>query len=236
VSQPNDDDPLADLPWPSAENPPPEVQEAIRHTCTDDLTPKTCCSLRRRLAMSIAISVVLFAILLMVGWTRHPPKSAVTLALVVAALWAVVQASVLLVGCGRPPGKRGYPYLRWLVTAVVVSAFFAQLTLGSTSQLAFDQFLVAPRSLRGTVVCGIHSILFGSLSMASLLWVWRRTDPFTPRLSGALMGLAGGLVGAIALDMVCASREAWHLWLGHGAALLVMVLAGWLLGRRCLTP
>lgn len=186
--------------------------------------------------MSILVSALLFGTLLGVGWMRHPPKAAIGMALAGAAVWGVIQASVLVAGCGRPPGKRGYPLLRWLATIVVVLAFFAQLTIFSTSHLGFHEFLTAPGSLRSTVVCGIHALLFGGLGTVALLFLWRRTDPFTPRLSGAVMGLAGGLVGAISLDMVCTSREVTHLWLAHGATLAAMVLLGWTLGRKWLTP
>jgi hypothetical protein len=114
--------------------------------------------------------------------------------------------------------------------------FVAHLCAASTSLLPFDDFLVAPRSLRSTVVCGIHALLFGAMASAALFILWRRTDPFSPRLTGALTGLAGGLVGAVALDMTCTSLEAWHLWLGHGATLLALVLGGWVIGRKWLAP
>jgi hypothetical protein len=236
VTSLEEEDPVGELPWPSAVEPPPELSLSIRTECTKGLTPKPCCTLRRRIMMSIGISGMLFAVLLAIGWMRHPPKAAIGLALLGAAVWGVVQALVLLAGCGRPPGKRGYPLLRWLVTVVVVFAFFVQLTIFSTSHLDFNEFLVAPRSLRSTLVCGFHALLFGGLGTAALLFIWRQTDPFTPRLSGAVMGLAGGLVGAISLDMVCTSREATHLWLAHGATLATLVVLGWVLGRRCLTP
>jgi hypothetical protein len=44
------------------------------------------------------------------------------------------------------------------------------------------------------------------------------------------------LVGAVALDMTCPHLEAWHLWIGHGLTLLMLVAMGWYAGRRWLAP
>jgi hypothetical protein len=119
---------------------------------------------------------------------------------------------------------------------VVVGAFFVYLTLASTSMLSVGRFVHEPGSVRSTVVCGVHALLFGVFATVALLALWRRTDPFSPGLSGAIAGLGGGLVGGVALDMTCASLEAWHLWLGHGAMLAAVVAIGWLVGRRWLSP
>ncbi|MGC4064349.1 MAG: NrsF family protein [Polyangiaceae bacterium] len=178
----------------------------------------------------------LFALLLAIGWLRHPPHTAILVALFGALTWGLVQASVLFVGYGRPPGRRATRNLRWAMVLLVPALFIAHLCAASTSLLDFGDFLVATRSVRSTVVCGIHAILFGAMASAALFVLWRRTDPFSPRLTGALTGLAGGLVGAVALDMTCARLEAWHLWLGHGATLLMLVIGGWVAGRKWLAP
>lgn len=230
---PNDIDNLA---WPSPAPPSAEVSESIRRACTEQLAPCRVLNLRKRVLVSIGTSTVLFALLLTVGWLRHPPRTAVVEALFGAFLWGLVQAAVLCVGLGRPPGRRCACWIRKATVFIVLSLFVAHLTLTSTSLLPFNEFFTVPRSLRSTVVCGIHSILFGGLAVTALFAIWRRTDPFRPRLTGAMMGLAGGLVGAVALDMTCTCYEAWHLWLGHGISLLLIVVGGWFAGGKWLSP
>jgi hypothetical protein len=178
----------------------------------------------------------MFVVLLAVGWSRHPPKAAVAAALLGALAWGVAQALALWVGLGRPPGRRLARRVRWAVVLLVLGAFLGYLTIAATSVLSPHDFVAVPRSLRGTLVCAAHALVFGLLATAALIAIWRKTDPFSPGLSGAVAGLGGGLVGAIALDMTCASREAWHLWLGHGLTLVVIVGLAWLAGRRWLSP
>ncbi len=230
------DNPENGICFPPPEAPGSEVSERIRVCCTSNLAPVDRRSGWRGVAWSVGISGLLFGALLTVGWLRHPPRAAVLMALTGAVLWGILQAAVLAVGHGRPPGRRGSRRLRWLVTGLVVVVFFSHLTLTSTSMLSPAEFLSVPRSLRGTLVCGIHSLLFGAISTVSLLCLWRHTDPLSPALTGALTGLAGGLVGAVAVDMVCTNLEAHHLWLGHGMTLVLLVGLGWLLGRRWLSP
>ena len=230
---PND---LENLPWPVPSAPTPALSEAIRHNCTDHLTPKKPLDLRKRVLLSIGISGALFAVLLSIGWMRHPPEEAILMALVGAIAWGFIQACVLFVSHGRPPGLRGARWLRWMTALLIPAIFFTHLHVSSNAWLSFEQFLSVPHSLRSTVVCGIHAILFGTIASIVLFVLWRRTDPFSPRLTGALTGLAGGLVGAVALDMTCTRMEAWHLWLGHGVTLVALVAGGWFAGRKWLSP
>ena len=66
--------------------------------------------------------------------------------------------------------------------------------------------------------------------------LWRHTDPFSPGLSGALVGLLGGLAGAVGIGFACPNAEAWHMCIGHGLTLAAVGSLGWLLGRRLLAP
>jgi hypothetical protein len=229
-------DPFAGIDWPEQKSPSADVGVRIRQICTSDkrrFRPK---GVSARVIRSIALSGVLFGILLAFGWQRHPPRQAIALALGGALVWGIAQASVIIVGFGRSTGKRVHRWLRWGVVLAVSGAFFLHLTLASDSTLPIRDFLTAPRSIHHTVVCGVHALIFGTLAIAALFFVWRRSDPFSPRLSGAVSGLAGGLVGAVALDMTCPHLEAWHLWIGHGLTLLALVAMGWYAGRRWLAP
>jgi hypothetical protein len=227
---------LDSLPWRKPVAPPPKLERAIRHACADGLKPSRPVSAARRVAWSIAASGAMFLALLAIGWSRHPPKAVVSTALLGAAAWGVAQALVLWVGLARPPGRRLARSVRWAVVLLVLGAFLGYLTIAATSMLSPHDFVEVPRSLRGTLACAVHALVFGLLATVALIALWSKTDPFSPGLSAAVAGLGGGLVGAVALDMTCASREAWHLWLGHGLTLVVIVALAWLAGRRWLSP
>lgn len=229
-------DPFEGATWPKQQCPSAELAQHIRDLCTADLRPRPQQGVMPRVIKSIALSGGLFAVLLAVGWQRHPPRQAIALALGGALVWGIVQASVVLVGFGRCPGKRVHRVLRWGLVIAVTSAFCLHLTLASDSRLAINAFVHHQPSIHHTVVCGVHAMIFGVLAIAALFAVWRHSDPFSPRLSGAVSGLAGGLVGAVALDMTCPHMEAWHLWIGHGLALVVLVALGWFAGRKWLAP
>ena len=229
-------DPLNDPNWPEPAAPSAAVSAAIHRICAADLRPIKSRSILDRIVRSILLSGGLFAVLLGLGWKLHPPRRAVAVALASSLVWGVAQASVIIVGLGRAPGRRAHRLIRWAVVFAVPFAFFVHLTVASDVTFSIQDFITTPRSLRHTVVCGAHALVFGSMAIATLFFMWRRTDPFSPRLSGAVAGLAGGLVGAVALDMTCPHLEAWHLWIGHGLTLLALVFAGWYAGRRWLAP
>jgi hypothetical protein len=227
---------LDDVVWPGQAAPSEAVGAAIHKICTADLQPAKIRSIPNRIVRSIALSGGLFGVLLALGWRLHPPRRAVAVALAGALVWGIAQASVIVVGLGHAPGKRVHRWVRWAVVFAVPLAFFVHLTLASDVTLTVRDFITSPHSLRRTVVCGVHALIFGLLAIIALFALWKRSDPFSPRLSGAVTGLAGGLVGAVALDMTCPHLEAWHLWVGHGLTLVALVAAGWYAGRRWLAP
>src|SRR5262249_47726656 len=114
-------------------------------------------------------------------------------------------------------------------------AFLIYLGLTSFNNESFSGFLNGPE-FRHTIHCGLLTMLFGGLVLSGGLMIWRRTDPIQPALSGALIGLVGGLGGALAMGVACASHEAWHLWFAHGLAVVALIFAGSFAGRRLLAP
>jgi hypothetical protein len=86
------------------------------------------------------------------------------------------------------------------------------------------------------LACAYHTLLTGLAAGGALLLLWRRTDPFTPALSGALLGGTGGVVGTLSACLACPTDEGWHLMLGHGLAVSALALLGAAAGRRWLAP
>lgn len=140
--------------------------------------------------------------------------------------------AVLGLGVARPPGKRVRWQARLLVALLVPLSFFAYLALGANETLPVGRAL----GNEGTVGCGLFTLLASAIVSLGIMLPWRRTDPVSPRLTGALLGLGGGLVAAIAMGVVCPCREGWHLWLAHGASLVSVALIGAWVGRRWLAP
>ena len=229
-------DPFAGAAWPKQQCPSEEVAARIHNICARNHRPARLVTVGTRITRSIALSGLLFGVLLAFGWQRHPPTRAIAWALIGALIWGILQAAVILVGFGRSSGKRLHRVWRWGMVLTISTAFLLYLTLTSDSILPLRHFLSDSKAIRHTLSCGIHALLFGAMAIALLFVVWRKSDPFSPRLSGAVSGLAGGLVGSVALEMVCPHFEAWHLWIGHGLTLVMLVAFGWYAGRRWLAP
>lgn len=86
------------------------------------------------------------------------------------------------------------------------------------------------------VACGLHVALAGGLCLAALLWPWRKSDPFSPMLLGAVLGALAGYASMLSVDASCASTEGFHVILGHASAVAIFGVLGALLGRRWLSP
>ena len=146
--------------------------------------------------------------------------------------WSLVQFGALVLGLGR--FRPLTPSFRAAFTMGVPLAFFVFLALSGES-LAWSSFL-AHDGLKRAIRCDMFSMMAGISAALAVMWVWRRSDPFHPSFSGSVAGLVGGLGGAIAAGMVCRDHATWHLWLGHGLAIVVLVAFGHLVGRRWLAP
>jgi len=142
-----------------------------------------------------------------------------------------------LLFAGAVPGKRGgwdVDMRRTLLAGAVISVF-AMLGLQAHHFLPFEEFASA-HHLSHAAVCGGHSLLAGILCSAALMMIWRKTDPFSPGLTGAVLGFFGGALGTVSVGLNCASAEGFHLTLGHGIVTLLLAVAGLILGRKWLTP
>ncbi len=232
----HEQDPLAELPWPGEPSPPrPEVTRAIHDECTKNLECKHSLSAGRRLLLSLIMSAFVVGLLAYLTYGRARPEGAFRAALLGAAGWGIVQTFVLFVGLARPPGRRISRRGRLLIAVMVPIAFLVYLTLEGTGWLPLGTFLHT-HAADSAVKCGLHAFLFGAIVSGGTLLIWRRTDPVSPGLSGALAGLVGGLAGAVAIGVACPASETWHLWVGHGLTVVALVFFGWAAGRRLLSP
>ncbi|MFO0568803.1 MAG: NrsF family protein [Polyangiaceae bacterium] len=226
-------DSFPDLPWAEPPVPRPEVSQAIHTACSKDLERGRGLGAWQRALLSVLASGAVVSVMFALGLAQSPEDGTLRAGLVAAAGWGIVHAAVLVVGLVRPPGRRGSRELRIAIAVGLPLLFFLYLTLSAHHTLPFARFL---REDTHAPTCGLFTLLFGAAAAGGTLLVWRRTDPLTPGLSGALAGLCGGLAGATGIGMACPTHEAWHLWLAHGSTVLVFVAAGWLVGRKWLAP
>lgn len=228
-------DALGDLPWPRPIEPPARLSDAICKHCTKELVAKRGLSARQRVGLSLLFSGVVTALLVAVALSRGISDPAVSSAIYGALGWAVIQMAVLIVGLARPPGRKPARAVRLVIAVVVPVVFLGYLALTASSWLPFEAFSQGATA-RHAVGCGLVSLFLGALVSGGTLLLWRGTDPLTPGLSGALVGLVGGLGGAVAVGIACPSHEAWHMGCAHGLGVIALVFLGGAVGRRLLSP
>jgi hypothetical protein len=90
--------------------------------------------------------------------------------------------------------------------------------------------------LQRTLACELHGAGRGILGLGLLFLIWRNTDPFTPRLSGGLLGAVAGGLGVFGTTLACGSNEGFHLLIGHALVVSLLIGLGWLFGPRWLAP
>jgi len=210
-----------------------DVREAVRRECTSGLCAKRVGSRRNRLLACGA----LFAFI--VGGSAALASGFLGIGYASAALWgalgwAIVLLALLAVNL-RPHGFHPRVW-RALVLIGVPVGFFWYLTKTGTDRSSFLGFIGDMGMCVHAVQCGLMSSVVGAVASAGMFYVWRASDPFSPRLSGVALGLVGGVAGALAAGFVCPGQDAWHTVLGHGLSLVVLAVGGAAIGRRVLSP
>jgi len=228
-------DPLADLPWPKPEAPSDAVSAKICGACTKNLCPRRGLSAFSRLSLCLAVSGLVASIGYWFGVRTHRAELGLRMGVYGALVWGLVQAAVLYVGFAPRRGLLGSRGVRVALAVIMPVLFLGYLSYAAWSYVPFDQFSHGPRASHA-FSCGLIALGFGAIVGGSVLLAWRGTNPITPRLSGTLAGLVGGVGGALAVGIGCPSHEAWHLWTAHGLIVLALGLMGFGVGRRLLSP
>ncbi len=229
-------DPLADLPWPGATVTPSETcTKAIRGACTQGLCAKRGVSAAGRALLTIGLSVLLIGYYTWYAVADHKPSALVRTAVLGAIGWLGAQALLVFVALARPPGKRGSRALRLSILFGVPLLFLAYLCLVSTEHFALAKFSQGAPAAHA-VGCGLVALFFGALIAGGALVAWRRTDPYNPGISGAMIGLVAGIASGSGMTIACGSHELLHSCVAHGAVVFALALLGFGFGRRLLAP
>jgi hypothetical protein len=229
-------DPLADLPWPGATvAPSQECSQAIRGVCTKELCKQRGLSATTRGLVTLGLSVLLFAYYAWYALSEHEPSTVMRTAFYGAIGWLGAQAVLVFAMLARPPGKRGSRSLRLGLLVAVPLVFTGYLMLLSTEQFTLARFVEGHTGGHALGCAGV-ALVMGALVAGGALFAWRRTDPYTPGISGALIGVVAGLASGSGMSVACGSHEALHACFAHGLIVFVLAAAGFGLGRRLLAP
>lgn len=228
-------DPLADLPWPKPEAPGEAVSAKICGACTKNLCAKRGLSALSRLSLCLVVSGLVASYGYWFGMRHNRSELGLRVGVHAAVVWGLVQAAVLYIGFAPRRGLLGSRSLRVGLAVLLPVLFLGYLSYAAWSYVPFEQFAQGARASHA-VGCGLVALGVGAIVGGSVLLAWRGTNPITPRVSGTLAGLVGGVAGALAVGIGCPSHEAWHLWTAHGVIVLALGLMGFGVGRRLLSP
>ena len=213
------------------EQPSDATRQAIREAVHADLQPVEAVSMKKRalFVLGIGVASAMLAVISyggagLQGLAKHAASTVVTA--VVALL-----ATLAIAGSFTPTlqAKLGRSH-RGLVLASLVVAWTVYLASNITDQ-ALGTALAGP-----AIGCCLRSLLSGLLGCSAFLYIFRRTDPWTPRISGALLGACAGTIASAGVGIPCPSETGGHLMVGHWLAVPLVALFGALAARRVLEP
>jgi hypothetical protein len=209
----------------------PEVLQKVR--ADHEAAPPQAKSLSRRARLALTFAATFFVLItLSASSLLHGQFEVLGWGFFVSLLVVGVVLSPAMPG-KRPDRPRITLSLRRFLLGLIL-ALLAMFFIESADE--FSPGIHAPARMASTVKCAVHGLVRGGLGLGLLLGIWRRTDPFSPRLSAALLGLAAGLLGVLATTLACPNHEGWHLMFGHALVVALTAGLGFLLGERFLSP
>lgn len=184
---------------------------------------------RRRDALVLAFGFALsLGLSVAVGGpgSRLPPGYTALL----TGAWLLVGAMATWKGVARGRSMLGRPAIVRARVAVLTPV--ALLATATGAALVWPETLLrTPATVAGDLVCVTLTILFALGPLVAFAIVRRRSDPVAPELTGAAIGAASGAWGALAIELHCGHASAAHVLIGHVAPVVLLTLAGGLVGR-----
>ncbi|HTQ06861.1 MAG TPA: hypothetical protein VMI54_23550, partial [Polyangiaceae bacterium] len=219
----SDRDPLDDLPWPKPVAPSDSVSQKIKQGCTKGLDSRACRSARRRAALSMLFPTVTVGLFAWRAIARGTSEGVVRAGLYGALAWSIVLSFTLLIGLASPPGRRPRVALRVGIAAFVPLIFLLYLRNTAWGIESFSDFSQGAHAAHA-VRCGVICFVVGAIMSGGVMLLWRRSDPLTPGISGAFLGLVGGMGSALGMGIACPSHEGWHVCVSHGVVVASLVV------------
>jgi hypothetical protein len=177
---------------------------------------------------SVAVSLVIF---FLAGGLRAAPRPE---SLVAGTLGGALAIAVLSVFAGLHRGRSMLPRPGWqlvLLVVLVPAALFAWKIAWSARYPG----MMVDWPERPGLRCFVLTVAMGISPLASLVLLYRNSEPVRPGLVGAAMGVAVGAVTWVFLELWCPVAYPHHLLIGHVAPALLLAMIGAVLGRSMMT-
>jgi hypothetical protein len=208
-----------------------DTRDAVRAAIVAELEPLEPMSVKKR-ALFVLGAAVASAALAVVSYGSMGLHGLAKNAVAVVVCGIVALLATLAIGGSYT--EKGQQILgrnnRGLLVATLIVLWSLYLFAGMTDQ-ALGTALAGP-----AIGCGLRSLVAGALGGGAMMWVWRNTDPWTPRISGALIGACAGSIASAGVGIPCAAELGGHLLIGHWIAVPLLALVGWLAAPRILAP
>lgn len=216
------------LPELSFGGPSKQTSLAIREAVAADLDKIAPRSLKTRAVHAMVIAVIVGTLTIASFGPRALARAFGDLpTLVVGAvitLITVLVATSAFAPRDKPLGRD----TRGLIVAAGIAAWSLYL-VSSVSEVNWSSMGTASG-------CAVRSLAAGLVGAAAFMWVWRKSDPWSPRLSGALIGVCAGIVASAHVGIVCAGGHGGHVLIGHWLVVPVLAACGFAFSRRVLAP
>lgn len=226
----NHDDDRESLPDLSYGDPSPEIGAAIRQAVAADLEKNVPRSLETRLWHGVAAAAIVGG-LTIASFGPHALSASISNRPALAlGLFVTLTAVAVMASFFSPKLQNVGRDTRMLIVAGSIAAW-SLYVVSTVSDPSLEGML---HHLSGG--CALRTIGAGLVVGAAFMWVWRKSDPWTPRVSGTLIGVCAGIVASIHVGVVCAGGPAGHVLMGHWIAVPILALAGYAVSRRALQP
>ena len=212
-----------------------KTDELIEMLSTN-LEPVGANELRNTLLMALAVAVGVVAAIC-IGWAGVNMHAAVgngahwgflAIALVFTLGFAAVGASMLFRFARPGHSRRGPLQLLGLLLVVVVGALIA--TFSMPNHAPWGSMMVA--GSWGT--CLVCIPIFAAVPFGALIWGLRKAAPTHLVLTGAIVGLVAGGLGAAAVAVHQPGPSAIFILLWYGGPIALCALVGAMIGPRLL--
>ncbi len=187
-------------------------------------------TLRRQTWLFAAGLVGALAIFFIKGGLRVTARPPSLIALTSLGTAAFVGVGMWLLFTRGPTGLRR-PRAVLLGAAVFSTVAFVTWRYGVSA--AYGRAAIWPD--RVGLRCLALGVMTGGLMLFAALMSWRRSEPVTPVSTGAAFGAGAGLGSALLIDLWCPVAYVPHLLLGHVLPILILAVAGGVIGGRVLS-